>query len=605
MRNNNRFPIVHPVPLLVICALVIATVVFPTFNSQAVRAAANPDLMKDIFPGSMSSELGNLTVVGSTLFFTANDDVNEDNWELWKSDGTAAGTMLVKDINPGTAGSYPNDLTVIGSTLYFQALDGADGGDNSELWKSDGTAAGTVIVADINPGDGGSWPYSFTVVGSMLFFTADDGTNGDELWQFDTTSAVGGSNPKMVFDRNEAVGTPTVVGSTLLFRGTSGSAGYELIMYDTSRVASASNPGMVKDFNVGSGNSSFNFSSIGATAYIGVSGTSTSNNDGLWQFDTTSATGASNPEKILSFIPRSLNVVGSTLFFTANDGSNGTELWQFDTTNVVGASNPQMVSDIRTGISGSSPGSLTVVGSILFFTANDGSNGTELWQFDTTNVVGASNPQMVSDIRTGISSSSPGYLTAVGSTLFFTANDGSNGTELWKFDTALPVSTSSTSSTSSNTVTTSTTPTAGESATTTIPTTTTTSSIAKSAGIPRSQVPGTGRVVAITQSAPPRVAAAVGMKVSSNSISLALARPTVRQSLQPTSYSISVTRIGWGVVSRRSIPPASASKLASISFSKLTSARYEVIVLAKNANGKTIGRWKSPQFRVGKTTRQK
>ena len=114
MRNNNRFPIVHPVPLLVICALVIATVVFPTFNSQAVRAAANPDLMKDIFPGSMSSELGNLTVVGSTLFFTANDDVNEDNWELWKSDGTAAGTMLVKDINPGTAGSYPNDLTVIG-----------------------------------------------------------------------------------------------------------------------------------------------------------------------------------------------------------------------------------------------------------------------------------------------------------------------------------------------------------------------------------------------------------------------------------------------------------------------------------------------------------
>ena len=553
MRNNNRFPIVHPVPLLVICALVIATVVFPTFNSQAVRAAANPDLMKDIFPGSMSSELGNLTVVGSTLFFTANDDVNEDNWELWKSDGTAAGTMLVKDINPGTAGSYPNDLTVIGSTLYFQALDGADGGDNSELWKSDGTAAGTVIVADINPGDGGSWPYSFTVVGSMLFFTADDGTNGDELWQFDTTSAVGGSNPKMVFDRNEAVGTPTVVGSTLLFRGTSGSAGYELIMYDTSRVASASNPGMVKDFNVGRGNSSFNFSSIGATAYIGVSGTSTSNNDGLWQFDTTSATGASNPEKILSFIPRSLNVVGSTLFFTANDGSNG----------------------------------------------------TELWQFDTTNVVGASNPQMVSDIRTGISSSSPGYLTAVGSTLFFTANDGSNGTELWKFDTALPVSTSSTSSTSSNTVTTSTTPTAGESATTTIPTTTTTSSIAKSAGIPRSQVPGTGRVVAITQSAPPRVAAAVGMKVSSNSISLALARPTVRQSLQPTSYSISVTRIGWGVVSRRSIPPASASKLASISFSKLTSARYEVIVLAKNANGKTIGRWKSPQFRVGKTTRQK
>ena len=114
-------------------------------------------------------------------------------------------------------------------------------------------------------------------------------------------------------------------------------------------------------------------------------------------------------------------------------------------------------------------------------------------------------------------------------------------------------------------------------------------------------MPGVGRAVSIIRSAPPRVASAVGMKVSSNSISLALARPNVPQSLQPTSYSISVTRIGWGIVSRRSLSPATAANLASISFGKLSSARYEVIVLAKNAKGKTIGRWKSPQLRVGKT----
>ncbi|GBF00439.1 hyalin, partial [Microcystis aeruginosa NIES-298] len=53
--------------------------------------------------------------MGNTLFFTANDGVN--GYELWKSDGTAAGTVLVKDINPGGSWSFPENLTAVGSTL--------------------------------------------------------------------------------------------------------------------------------------------------------------------------------------------------------------------------------------------------------------------------------------------------------------------------------------------------------------------------------------------------------------------------------------------------------------------------------------------------------
>uniref|UniRef100_UPI00056C1DDD hypothetical protein n=1 Tax=Microcystis aeruginosa TaxID=1126 RepID=UPI00056C1DDD len=68
--------------------------------------------------------------------------------ELWKSDGTAAGTVLVKDINPGSSSSYPGSLTAVGNTLFFTAYDGL-GGSGTELWKSDGTAAGTVLVKDI------------------------------------------------------------------------------------------------------------------------------------------------------------------------------------------------------------------------------------------------------------------------------------------------------------------------------------------------------------------------------------------------------------------------------------------------------------------------
>jgi ELWxxDGT repeat protein len=101
-------------------------------------------------PGAASSGPAGITAVGSTLYFSAYDDVSGQ--ELWKSDGTAAGTVLVKDINP-TAGfggnvSYP---TAINGTLYFLANDGTSG---NELWKSNGTTAGTVRVFDLNAGAG-------------------------------------------------------------------------------------------------------------------------------------------------------------------------------------------------------------------------------------------------------------------------------------------------------------------------------------------------------------------------------------------------------------------------------------------------------------------
>src|SRR5205807_5582603 len=97
--------------------------------------------------------------------------------ELWKSDGTAAGTALVKDINPGSAygfpaSSSPNNLTAVGGTLFFSANDGTNG---KELWKSDGTAAGTVLVKDINPGIADSYPSALTAADGPLFIAADDG----------------------------------------------------------------------------------------------------------------------------------------------------------------------------------------------------------------------------------------------------------------------------------------------------------------------------------------------------------------------------------------------------------------------------------------------
>src|SRR5690606_28882163 len=94
-----------------------------------------------------------LTNVDNTLFFAATDGMH--GMELWKSNGTADGTLMIKDIKPGSASSSIGYLTHVNHKLFFVANDGENG---NELWKSDGTPEGTVMVKDIRSGKFGSNP---------------------------------------------------------------------------------------------------------------------------------------------------------------------------------------------------------------------------------------------------------------------------------------------------------------------------------------------------------------------------------------------------------------------------------------------------------------
>jgi ELWxxDGT repeat protein len=136
--------------------------------------AAGTVQVADIKPGSRtedSSDPRRLTVHGKSLLFIAEDGVN--GFELWKSDGTAKGTTLVADINPGIGSSIHGfssegyQFPIYSNNIYFSATDGVSG---YELWKSDGSSTGTKRVADINPGPSGSGPRELTVVGETLFF---------------------------------------------------------------------------------------------------------------------------------------------------------------------------------------------------------------------------------------------------------------------------------------------------------------------------------------------------------------------------------------------------------------------------------------------------
>jgi ELWxxDGT repeat protein len=135
------------------------------------------------------------------LFFVANDGTN--GRELWKSDSTAAGTVLVKDIWPGSISSSPSSLTSVNGTLFFSANDGVNG---RELWKTDGTTAGTVLAADIVRGTGSSSPKSLANANGKLFFGATTPSTGYEPWMLPGSFVLGDMNDDGFVDGDDIEG---------------------------------------------------------------------------------------------------------------------------------------------------------------------------------------------------------------------------------------------------------------------------------------------------------------------------------------------------------------------------------------------------------------
>ncbi len=138
---------------------------------------------------------------------------------------------LIQDVETGVAlpaGASPYDLAEMGGILYYGAWDVAHG---YELWRSDGTPAGTFIVADIQPGQVGSLPRHLTVVGSELFFVANDGHSGFGLWKSDGTGAgtrllhAGGAVPGTLIELYE-IGQLQALGSLLIFTARNRTLGY-------------------------------------------------------------------------------------------------------------------------------------------------------------------------------------------------------------------------------------------------------------------------------------------------------------------------------------------------------------------------------------------
>jgi ELWxxDGT repeat protein len=374
--------------------------------------AAGTVLVKDIRSGNGNSTIRNLTSSNGQLFFRAIDGVNGD--ELWRSDGTSVGTVLVKDINAGSGNSSPQDLFDRNGTLFFRA-------NSTELWKSDGTALGTQLISII--GSASSGHGKLTEINGTLYFRASAGGVGQELWKSDGTTA-GTVVVKDVIQENAGSvgGERTDVNGVLFFAANNSTIGEELWKSDGTAAGTV----LVKDILGGSGSSlPRNLTNFNGVLYFTAIDDVIGNE--LWKSDGTAA-GTVIVKDIragtASSSPQNFTVVNNTLFFTANDGVNGIELWKTDGT----TAGTVMVRNIRTGSASSSPTELVNVNGTLFFSADDGTNGRELWKSDGT----SAGTVLVRNIRSGSAASTPFGLINVNGTLFFRADDGTRGAELWK-----------------------------------------------------------------------------------------------------------------------------------------------------------------------------
>ena len=371
--------------------------------------AAGTVMVKDINPGAADSRPWWLTNVNGTLFFAATDETY--GHELWKSDGTEAGTVLVKDITPGRPDSQPMYLTNVAGTLFFSAI---QQGLGAELWKSDGTPDGTILVKDIMPtsiSPFGSMPYNFADVNGIAYFSADDGVHGHELWKSDGTAA----GTVLVKDvRSGPVGFYPFglynAGGTLLFS----TQHFDQQSWKSDGTESGT-VRLVNDPIFPSGIDTASITNVNGTLFfLGHDG----NSGGLWR--TNGTAGCSVLLKRDAFGP--LTEVNGAVYF-GSFTSERIELWKTDGT--IAGTVP--IKSVAAGTFGLSLQNATNVAGTLFFTAFDPATGEELWTSDGT----AEGTVRVSDILPGTSPSAPRDLRAIGNKLLFTADDGLHGREPW------------------------------------------------------------------------------------------------------------------------------------------------------------------------------
>jgi len=398
--------------------------------------------------------------MGNFTFFSADDGINGRS--LWKTDGTELGTEMI-----GASGINPTELTVVTngniSTLFFV------GGGFRQIFKSNGTTAGTGKVQTQMIGGVGQNPTNLTAFQGKLFFTATNGflnPNGvlteDRLFKSDGTQD----------GTQQVTGSPldprnlTVAGDKLFCSATDDLNGRELWRTTVNGV-----PVMVKNIRAGNASSNpSNLIAIGSTLFftanLGVNGVELFKSNGLLGNATVLSNFAAadplmgeftNFNGRLFFTTPSSIILGQTIIQRVNTAltgiepvstgsaifglrAAGTNLFFFQAfsqglirlSKITSQNNDiAKLGDFPNGNSGIAI-QMIVAGFNLYFTMTVAATGNELWK--STGTVEGTVP--MGDIRLGIGNSNIQSLAVCGPDLFFSANNLTNGQEPWKLANA-------------------------------------------------------------------------------------------------------------------------------------------------------------------------
>lgn len=347
--------------------------------TYSVAASSNTHQTCEVSNGSgtvSGSDISDVAISCRKVIYFAGKDATNGS-ELWRSDGTEAGTYRVSGINLGQniVNTDPRNIAVLDDNTVVFVGRSTEG---MELFKSDGTEAGTMMIKDINTGTGPANPFGFTMMNGVLYFTAEETQYNPELWHTDGTEA-GTYKVGAGFTAYGYGAWLTAIDNTLYFVASNDfdSTNYELWKSDGTDAGTV----MVKDINPG----------------MGVS---------------------SSPEQFMA--------MGGELYFNANDGTHGVELWKSDGTDA----GTVMVKDVNAGANNGSIGPLAVMGNTLYFRGLEGVYGDELWKTDGTDA----GTVLVKDINPGNAHGSPMYVSVFNNTLYFQALEPNTRQELWKSD---------------------------------------------------------------------------------------------------------------------------------------------------------------------------
>ena len=411
--------------LLLVAAIPARATGFPTIT-----------VVDSILPGENSSNaMQNSARFGNYLYFLANDQASGQ--ELWRTNGTT--TTRVADINAGSGDSYPHSFVTLGNYLYFAANDGT----GEEVWRTDGTT--TTLVKDVRNESSQQNNLDLVVFGNYIYFAADDGTgDGVELWRTDGTRD-GTKLFKEIYDETAEPSSSTpeqfmVANNRLYFVADDGIHGREL--WSTDGTVLGTN--IVRDIREASSNAEIReFAPSGPYLYFsaddGIHGREIWRTDGTLLGTILLKDINDVPEE--SSDPRALTAFNGAVYFQAFNYTYGLELWRTDGT-VLGT---ELLKDInqtlqpvgRSSGAGSSPFGFTAFGGYLYFAADDGIYGSELWRTNGTR----DGTTLAANIKTTVdatvspavpdSGSSPDLFTPIGDYLYFRANDGGAG-KLWR-----------------------------------------------------------------------------------------------------------------------------------------------------------------------------